>query len=197
MNQKENIAVIILAAGSSSRMGFPKQLLLYQGSTLLNHTIETAIASVCSPIVVVLGANEEKISCNVDQSCVSVIKNKNWSLGMGSSISLGINFLLSYPETIKAAIICVCDQPFLTAEIINNLVFSYHTTKKPIIACTYANTYGVPVLFDSSFFTELVSLKEKGGAKKLIRQYENDVFFIPFPQGVIDVDTPEDYQQLH
>ncbi|EAZ88953.1 nucleotidyltransferase family protein [Crocosphaera chwakensis] len=196
MNQKVNIAVIILAAGSSSRMGFPKQLLPYQGSTLLNNTIEIAIASVCKPIIVVLGANEDKISCNIDQSCVSVIKNKNWSFGMGSSISLGIKSLLNYPKTIKAAVICVCDQPFLTTEIINNLVFSYQTTEKPIIVCTYAETFGVPVLFDSEFFLELVSLKGKGGAKKLIKQHKKDVFFIPFPQGIIDIDTPEDYQQL-
>ncbi|ACB52687.1 hypothetical protein cce_3339 [Crocosphaera subtropica ATCC 51142] len=196
MNQKANIGVIILAAGASMRMGTPKQLLPYRASTLLLNTIETAIASICQPIVVVLGANGDKISSKMDQSRVSVVKNKNWSLGMGSSIRLGIKSLLSYPETIKAAVICVCDQPFLTAEMINHLVFSYQTTGNPIVACTYADTYGVPVLFDSQFFSELVSLKGKRGAKKLIQQYENDAFFIPFPQGIIDIDTPEDYQQL-
>ncbi|WP_107666697.1 NTP transferase domain-containing protein [Cyanothece sp. BG0011] len=196
MNQKVNIAVIILAAGASTRMGTAKQLLSYQGATLLSHTIETAIASICKPIIVVLGANEDKIKGNIDRSSVTVIKNKNWSLGMGSSIGVGIKYLSHYPQTIKAAVICVCDQPFLTAEIINNLVFAYQTTRKPIIVCTYANTYGVPVLFDAQFFSQLVSLNGKGGAKKIIKQYKNDVSFIPFPQGMIDIDTPEDYQQL-
>ncbi|MDJ0597748.1 MAG: nucleotidyltransferase family protein [Crocosphaera sp.] len=196
MNQKVNIAIIILAAGSSTRMGTPKQLLPYQGSTLLCHTIKIAKDSICHPIIVVLGANADKINTVIDPSSVSVIENKNWSLGMGSSIGVGINFINSYSEAIEAAIICVCDQPFLTTEIINNLVFAYQTQKKPIIACNYADTYGVPVLFQANFFSELVSLQEKGGAKKIINKYKKDVFFISFSQGIIDIDTPEDYHKL-
>ncbi|MDJ0731409.1 MAG: nucleotidyltransferase family protein [Crocosphaera sp.] len=196
MNDQLKIPIIILAAGSSTRMGTAKQLLPYQGITLLGHTIKIAIASVCHPVVVVLGANADKIRPEIDEDAILVVENPSWFLGMGSSIRQGILSLLQSSQTIEAAIITVCDQPFLSTELINDLVVTYHNSKKSIIACQYADTYGVPVLFQSKFFSELASLNEKEGAKKLIKKYENDVLTISFPQGVIDIDTPQDYQQL-
>ncbi|NEP02122.1 MAG: nucleotidyltransferase family protein [Symploca sp. SIO2E9] len=193
---ESNIAIIILAAGASTRMGTPKQLLPYQGNSLLCHTIETAIASVCNPVVVVLGANAQQIRSEVNQPSLMVIKNPDWHLGMGSSIRSGILFLANYSQTIDAAVIAVCDQPFLATEIINHLVAAYHATRKPIVACQYADTLGVPVLFSHIFFSELATLGETVGAKKLINKYYNEVFSIPFPRGVIDIDTLKDYLQL-
>ncbi len=196
MKLKSNIAIIILAAGASTRMGTPKQLLPYQGYSLLSRTIETVIASVCKPIIVVLGANAQQISSEVNQPLVKVVKNPDWLLGMGSSIRSGILSLATFSETIEAAIISVCDQPFLSPEIINHLVLVYHSTGKPIIACQYADTLGVPVLFNHKFFSELATLDQTIGAKQLIKKYHKDVFSIAFPNGVIDIDTPQDYQQL-
>ncbi|NER99699.1 MAG: NTP transferase domain-containing protein, partial [Symploca sp. SIO1B1] len=94
------------------------------------------------------------------------------------------------------AVITVCDQPFISTEIINHLVATYYSTGKPIVACQYADTLGVPVLFSKSLFSELATLDSTMGAKKIISKYENEVFSIPFPLGVIDIDTPKDYQQL-
>ncbi|NET68404.1 MAG: nucleotidyltransferase family protein [Moorea sp. SIO1G6] len=193
---ESNIAIIILAAGASTRMGRPKQLLPYQGCSLLRHTIETAMASVCKPVVVVLGANAQQIYSEVNQPSVTVVENLDWNLGMGSSIRRGILSLATCSETIDAAVITVCDQPFLSPEIINYLVAAYHANGKPIVACQYADTLGVPVLFKHIFFSELATLDETVGAKKLINKYYNEVFSIPFPLGVIDIDTPTDYQQL-
>jgi molybdenum cofactor cytidylyltransferase len=196
MNLSVNIAMIILAAGASTRMGTPKQLLPYQGCSLLCHTIETAMASVCKPVVVVLGANAQQIAAEVNQYSVMVVENPDWYLGMGSSIRRGILEIANCSESIDAVVITVCDQPFLDSEIINHLVTAYHATGKLIIACEYADTLGVPVLFDRKFFSELANLGETMGAKKLIKKYSEEVFGIPFPLGVIDIDTPEDYQQL-
>ncbi|NET03488.1 MAG: nucleotidyltransferase family protein [Symploca sp. SIO2B6] len=193
---KSHIAIIILAAGASTRMGTPKQLLPYQGNSLLGHTIETAIVSACKPVVVVLGANAQQISSQINQTSVIVIKNPDWYLGMGSSIRTGILFLANYSPIIDAAVITVCDQPFLTTKIINHLIAVYHATRKPIVACQYADTLGVPVLFSHIFFSELATLGETVGAKKIINKYYKEVFSIPFPRGVIDIDTPKDYQQL-
>ncbi|NEP52557.1 MAG: nucleotidyltransferase family protein [Moorea sp. SIO3C2] len=193
---ESNIAIIILAAGASTRMGRPKQLLAYQGCSLLRHSIETAMASVCKPVVVVLGANAQQIYSEVNQPSVTVVENSDWNLGMGSSIRSGILSLATCSETIEAAVITVCDQPFLSPEIINHLVAAYHGMGKTIVACQYADTLGVPVLFKHIFFSELATLDESVGAKKLINKYYNEVFSIPFPLGVIDIDTPRDYQQL-
>ncbi|NEO18319.1 MULTISPECIES: nucleotidyltransferase family protein [unclassified Moorena] len=193
---ESNIAIIILAAGASTRMGKPKQLLPYQGCSLLRHTIEKAMASVCKPVVVVLGANAQQIYSEVNQPSVTVVENPDWNLGMGSSIRSGILSLGSCYETIDAAVITVCDQPFISPEIINHLVAAYHATGKPIVACQYADTLGVPVLFKHRFFSELATLDETVGAKKIINKYYNEVFSISFPLGVIDIDTPRDYQKL-
>ena len=188
--------MIILAAGASTRMGTPKQLLSYQGFSLLRKTIKTALASVCQPIVVVLGAYGQQIKAEVDLSDVWTVENPDWHLGMGSTITQGMLFILSSFQMIDAVVISVCDQPFLSTHIINNLVASYHSTGKPIIACQYADTLGVPVLFHHRFFRELTLMKETGGAKQLIKTYKNEVFSIPFASGAIDMDTPQDYQKL-
>jgi molybdenum cofactor cytidylyltransferase len=191
-----NVAIIILAAGASTRMGTPKQLLPYQGHSLLSYTLESAITSVCNPVVVVLGANAQQIRSEVNQPSVQVVENPQWNLGMSSSIRCGILSLSNYSENIDAAVIAVCDQPFLSTQIINLLVASYHSTGKPIVASQYAGTLGVPVLFSSIFFSELAVLKETDGAKTFINKHFNEVFCFPFPLGAIDIDTPKDYEQL-
>lgn len=196
---QSNIGIIILAAGASTRMGSPKQLLSYQGESLVNRTVKNAIASVCHPVILVLGANAESIRSQIDQiqhSNIKIVENPDWQLGMSSSIRGGMTALIDNYPNIEAVVITVCDQPFLTGEIINNLVNSYYSTNKPIIACEYANTLGVPVLFSSKYFSELTNLTQDMGARKLIKSYKNDVFSIPFPLGAIDIDTPQDYQQL-
>ncbi|WP_392532320.1 NTP transferase domain-containing protein [Nostoc sp. C117] len=195
-NEKSTIAIMILAAGASTRMGTPKQLLLYQGRSFLQYTTEMAIASVCQPVVVILGANAEQIYPVIKQLPVKVVKNLDWSYGMNTSIKSGIEVLNNLPQKIEAVVITLCDQPFLSHQIINQLVDTYYSTKKPIIACEYAGTLGVPALFNQRFFSELAGLKETSGAKKVINNNLNEVFSIPFPQGKIDIDTPKDYEQF-
>ncbi|MEH2226769.1 nucleotidyltransferase family protein [Nostoc sp.] len=195
-NEKSTIAIMILAAGASTRMGTPKQLLLYQGRSFLKYTTEIAIASVCQPVVVVLGANAEQIHPEIKQLPIKVVKNSAWASGMSTSIKSGIELLNNLPQKIEAVVITLCDQPFVSPQIINQLVDTYYSTKKPIIACEYGDTLGVPALFSQTFFSELATLKETSGAKKVINHNLNQVFSIPFPLGDIDIDTPNDYEQL-
>ncbi|MEH1809965.1 nucleotidyltransferase family protein [Nostoc sp.] len=195
-NEKATIAIMILAAGASTRMGTPKQLLLYQGRSFLKHITEIAIASVCEPVVVVLGANAEQVHPQIKQLPLKVVKNSDWACGMSTSIKSGIELLNNLPQKIEAVVITLCDQPFVSPQIINQLVDTYYSTKKPIIACEYGNTLGVPALFSQIFFSELATLKETSGAKKVINNNLNEVFSIPFPLGDIDIDTPKDYEQL-
>ncbi|MHC5744313.1 MAG: nucleotidyltransferase family protein [Nostoc sp.] len=195
-NEKSTIAIMILAAGASTRMGTPKQLLLYQGRSFLKYITEIAIASVCQPVVVILGANAEQIHPQIKQLPVKVVNNLDWACGMSTSIKNGIELLNNLPQKIEAVVITLCDQPFVSPQIINQLVDTYYSTKKPIIACEYGNTLGVPALFSQTFFSELATLKETSGAKKVINNNLNEVFSIPFPLGDIDIDTPKDYEQL-
>lgn len=193
---RSTVSIIILAAGASTRMGKPKQLLLYQGRSFLSHTIESAIASVCKPVVVVLGANSQQIRSEISQPFIQIVENPQWNLGMNTSIRSGILALANYSESVDAAVIAVCDQPFISAEIINGLVSAYYSSEKPIIASQYAETLGVPALFSRKFFSELANMNESVGAKYLIKKHRDQVFAFPFPQGKIDIDTPQEYEQL-
>lgn len=186
-------AIIILAAGNSSRLGEPKQLLLYQGKTLLRHTAEEAL-KVTSQIVVVTG--ETNIQIKEEIKDFHQIRNDNWAEGMASSLKKGLKEAVQcFPEA-EQFIFTVCDQPFITDSIFQALIDKKDTSKKGIVASAYADTLGVPVLFDSSYSEKLLNLNGQEGARKLIRQYKDDTAFIPFPQGLWDIDTPEDYKKL-
>ncbi|MEL7313440.1 MAG: nucleotidyltransferase family protein [Cyanobacteria bacterium J06559_3] len=195
ISEQKTIAAIVLAAGASTRMGTPKQLLPYQGRSLLRRIVETAIAADCSPVVVVLGANCDLISLEINNLPIQVVENHEWQTGMGSSIRYGIQALISTFNSIKAAVLLLCDQPFVSTETINQLKVIYHSTHEPIVASAYQNTVGVPALFDSKLFSELIGLTQIEGAKKVIQRHINSVAEVRFPQGAIDIDTPDDYRR--
>lgn len=190
------IGIVILAAGASTRMGRPKQLLPYQGQSLLAHTVKAAVASVCKPAIVIVGAHAEQIVQEVSHFPVQVIENQQWSEGIGSSIRTGIKALNAFPEEVEAAVLALCDQPFISSQVINEIVEAYSLTGKPIVAAEYSGTLGVPALFSRPFFSELMTLESTGGAKQIIAKHTNDVFRVPFAKGAIDIDTPKDYEQL-
>ena len=190
------IGLMILAAGASTRMGTPKQLLAYRGCSFIRHMAEVAIASVCQPIVVVLGANAEQIKPEISQLPVQIVENPQWDEGMSASIRIGLEALLGVNQNLEAVAIVLCDQPFVSFPILDRIVEAYHLTSKPIIASEYAGTLGVPVLFSCTLFSELMALKSNEGAKKLVKKHIHEVFSVPFPEGSIDIDTPTDYEQL-
>lgn len=188
--------IIILAAGASTRMGSPKQLLSYQENNLLQHAIEVALATGFSPVIVVLGANLNTILPIIKSNNITIVENKEWEEGLASSIRAGISALMQEDPFVESALMMLCDQPFVTAALLKQLVETKRITNKKIIACAYKNTNGVPVLFDTSFFPELLQLRGQDGAKKILTHYPEEVGTIAFPEGAIDIDTPEDYQTL-
>src|SRR5687768_16583151 len=153
-----NIGIIILAAGSSSRMGRSKQLLEIEGEPLLCRCVKVAQAANPNHIVVILGANEKAHREIIDKLPVHIISNYYWKTGMGSSIKTGLNYLIQEVSDLEAVIITVCDQPALTAEHLGKLIQKFNQKKKSIIASSYSNSTGVPVLFGRSFFSNLLLL---------------------------------------
>jgi molybdenum cofactor cytidylyltransferase len=195
-NTTSAIGAIVLAAGASTRMGQPKQLLHFQGRSLLHHTVEVVVASVCKPIIVVLGAYAEKMRQEVNQLPVMVVENPQWYEGMGASIQVGMTALNATSEEIEGVVLTLCDQPFVSSDVINQLVAAYHSTGQGIIASEYAGTLGVPALFSRKFFLDLMNLQPTSGAKQVIKKYSHEVFPVPFAAGAIDIDTPQDYEEL-
>ncbi len=188
--------IIILAAGSSARLGKPKQLLSFNGQTLLTHIVESALAVQKSITFVITGFEREQMEKELKGLPVAIHYNKLWEEGMASSIRKGIEVLINANQDIKACILAVCDQPFTDSSIFEGLIRTFHETKKGIVASTYEGTAGTPALFSKSYFSDLQQLQGKEGAKKLLQQYAYDLSTMPFPGGNIDIDTDADYEQL-
>ena len=164
----QNIGAVILAAGGSSRFGQPKQLLPFRGKTLVRTIIDAACEAGCSPVVVVIGSNGETIHPEVAHANVLEARNTNWRSGIGSSMRSGVQALISHAPDVEAILLLVCDQPAVNVPFIERLIATHETTKKDVIASSYAETVGVPALFNRSFFEELLSLDDETGAKSVI-----------------------------
>ena len=188
------IGVIILAAGESSRMGQPKQLLRYGGQSLLRHAAETAIESLWNRTVVVIGNEARRMKTELAGLPVSIVENENWRAGMSSSIRAGMAELA--PDDPDAVIVMLCDQPLLTAEILNDLIFTHIKSGEPIVASTYGGIQGAPALFTREIFPDLTSLTGDEGARRVILNHPDSVATIAFPQGAFDVDTPREYELI-
>lgn len=187
--------IIILAAGSSSRLGRPKQLLEIQGEILIQRAIEEAKKSKADSLVVVLGWKPDLIKTGFDSEHIPFVINENWEEGMASSMQVGLRFLMEndHPDQV---ILMLVDQPFVNADLLDQLILEKERTEKGILACSYSETLGVPAIFDQSYFEEMLCLKGSEGAKKVILKNSDDVFSIDFPLGKVDLDTEEDLIRL-
>jgi len=191
-----NTGVIILAAGSSSRFGNTKQLLHFKGKTLLKHTIDEAAQAGAQPIVVVTGAKADEIAKEITDQNVEIVFNKDWEQGMASGIVIGVKAAITLYKDLEQVIIAVCDQPFVSSSIFQRLFQKQKTSFKHIVASAYADTIGAPALFTERYFDELMGLKGDHGAKILFKKYTDDLATVKFPEGYIDIDTREDYENL-
>ena len=186
---------MILAAGCSSRMdGAPKQTLVYKGKTLLRRAAETALQSHFETVVVVLSGNCENFSREIEDLPVQIVINENAKTGISSSIKTGLSALSV--ENSDAVIIMLCDQPLVLSKTLQKLCDVFIQTGKPIVACEYENTFGVPALFARRFFPDLMNLSEDEGAKKIIKKYREQTEMVCCPEAGTDVDTLDDYQKL-
>jgi molybdenum cofactor cytidylyltransferase len=190
-----NIGIVILAAGSSQRMGQSKQLLKIQDEPLIRRSVRVALSTGMKPVVVVLGANEYQHREALNAMPVDVVVNAQWATGIGSSLKTGLSFVQKLEKT-DAAIVMVCDQPLLSADHLTALREQYISTHKRIIASYYAGTAGVPALFDKTLFEEINNLADDEGAKKIIFQHPNETVGVVFPEGSVDLDTPEEYKKF-
>lgn len=187
------IGTIILAAGASSRLGQPKQLLEHNGVPLVRHMAQLAIDLNAGPIVVVTGANAAAVTEALHDLRVRHIHNPHWETGMAGSLKIGVETLeKTFPEAI---LVLLTDQPYVSRALLEQLAEQATSTHKAIIASQYGDVLGVPILFRPAFFDKLKALTGDTGARKLVRDHPDDVASVPFDQGSIDLDTPEDVKR--
>ena len=186
--------IIILAAGNSSRMGEPKQLMMYKNKTFLQHIIGEAKSANLEPVICVTGYQSELITKSITGMGVSIIYNQLWRDGMGTGIAAGIKQLLL--SDVDSVILAVSDQPHVSSDLFSSMLALKDQSGKRIVACSYAGTLGTPVLFDRDYFNQLKSLSGNQGAKNIVKLNIPDVCPIEFEKGRIDIDTKEDYENL-
>ncbi len=191
-----NTAILILAAGKSSRLGRPKQLLPYQGKTLLSHVVSEALKASLHPVIVVTGAYHSEIEASLLGQSVVPTYNVHWESGMGSGIVIGLQQALSIEPELQAVVVAVCDQPYISEALFQSLLVKWVDSRKGLIACAYSGTMGTPVLFGRRYFKDLSVLSGDAGARQLLKRYPDDVATVPFPQGNVDIDTEDDFKSL-
>src|SRR5260370_16326029 len=141
----KRVGIAILAAGASQRMGRPKQLLVHCGRTLVRHSVETAVESMCRPIVVVIGAHAELVRHELDGAPVAIAQNSAWECGMSSSLRVAIETLATVTDgEIDGAVITLCDQPLLPADAIDRLVRMPYKTAKQTVASKSPHLHALP-----------------------------------------------------
>ena len=152
---------LILAAGESSRLGQPKQLIQFRGKSLLHRIVDAAKKARCSPTVVVIGSDREEVERELKAEGAIIVENENWRLGIGTSIRAGVRVLIDNVPDVEAIVLLVCDQPAVDARTIARLITLREKTKRAIVASRYAHTLGVPALFDRSCFQDLLAMITK------------------------------------
>ena len=189
------ISAIILAAGKSLRMGFPKLLLPIEGKSLLQHVIDSTLESKVDDVVVVLGAKAAKLKREIKPGKARIIVNTSYAKGQSTSLRAGLQSI--NPES-RAVIILLGDQPFINNTTINALVDKYKESGSPVVAPVYNGKRGNPVLFDRTLIPELLDASGDQGGRKIVEKYADKIATIEIDSAIvgIDIDTWDDYQKM-
>lgn len=183
---------IVLAAGGSTRMGRPKQLLTFGDRSLLRRAADSALAAGCSPVIVVLGPDPVPMKADLAGLAVETIVNERWETGIGSSIRCGVARALALPQRPDAAVLMLCDQPMIGGNYIARLIDNFDKSGKPVCISAYSDTVGPPLVVAESLFGELLSLPDDQGAKGIWSAHPEWVCAVQCPEGTTDLDTPQD-----
>jgi molybdenum cofactor cytidylyltransferase len=177
-------------------MGRRKQLLPCRGRTLLRRAAKTAVEAGCSPIVVVLGCEAERMAPELAGLPVTATVNTHWERGIGASIKHGAARLLELTPATDAALILLSDQPLVTAETLRRLMDEFTRSEKPACVSAYADTIGPPVVVGSLWFPQLLALPDSQGAKAIWSRCADAISRCRCDEAATDVDTPADYARL-
>lgn len=188
------IATLILAAGSSSRMGSPKQLLSVGNTTLLGTVIEKILLLNNNSIYCILGANADTIQKSITKYDLTILINSNYKNGLSSSIVSGIQHIKNLDY--DAVLIVLGDQPNIQIDYFEKIIEKWKNSQDFIIASNYTSRKGVPALFPKKYFTLMENLEGDKGASKLLNSDEFPIFTMDSNIDLFDVDTQKDYQTL-
>lgn len=188
----QELAAIVLAAGASSRLGQPKQLLRYRGEPLVTQTARLALAAGAAPVVVVLGAAATECRTALKELNVSTVLNAAYQAGMGGSLAVGMAEIERLAAQPARVLVLVCDQPLLTPQHLAALL----ALPGQLAAAAYSGRVGVPAIFGRQYFPALAAACGDQGMRDLLRAHRGAVAELPLPEAQVDLDTPEDWLRL-
>jgi molybdenum cofactor cytidylyltransferase len=193
------IGTIILAAGSSSRLGQPKQLLVHEGKTLVRRVTDLALGLNKGPVTVVLGANRHAITDELEGLPVTLIDNPRFAEGMSSSLKMGLAGLFMTQRKLDGVLVLLTDQPHVSLGLLLHLTETFQESEKGIVACRYGveGPLGVPALFSTKYIDELLGLTGDKGARWILVKHRDDVAEVPFEAGLVDLDSPLDLERFY
>lgn len=191
------IAVIILAAGNSNRMGKIKQLLEWEDKTIIEKIIKLSLSLKTKDVFVVLGSNYKKIYDVINKYNITIIKNNSWENGIGSSISTGIKKVMGYYNSLDGILIILGDQPLISKKYLKKMIHVFFKKKPDIVSSKYKKSFGVPAIFSNSIFQSLTNLNKDFGAKKLMEIHLKSMIILKPDQEILyDIDTEKDYRDI-
>ncbi|MCG9793849.1 nucleotidyltransferase family protein [Flavobacterium algicola] len=196
MKSRAKIAILILAAGSSSRLGHAKQLIEFKNKSLLQHTIDVCRLIDCETKMIVLGARSSKIKSKISKKDFDLVINKDWEEGMGSSIRYGLKKALERAPDLDHVLILLSDQPFINEELLDDLINMQFSSDSDATFSDYGSSIGVPAIFSARTFEHLLQLQGDQGAKKLMHIKDFNFKTILFVKGDFDIDNAKDVQLL-
>lgn len=187
-------AGILLAAGTSSRMGRNKLLLELDGESVLRRAARQALAAGLSPLVVVLGHEAERTAAELAGLPCQTVVNPDPTRGMHSSLKLGLGAL---PDAVPAAIVVLADMPFVTAEMIAALAERHRETEAPLVVSEYEGVHAPPTLYDRRLFGELLAVPDEGCGRQVVKRHRGEAEVLAWPAAALaDLDVPEDYARV-
>ena len=188
------VAGVVLAAGSSTRMGRNKLFFELDGETLLRRVVRRAIAAGLDPVIVVVGHEAEHARAEIAALPCKPVDNPDHALGINRSLRTGISHV---PERARAAVVMLADMPFVTGRMVAELVARYRDSTAPLVISAYGDVNAPPMLYDRALFSELQQMKGEGCGRQVVRRHRNEAISVSWPEAALqDIDVPEDYERI-
>ena len=183
------LGAVVLAAGSSTRLGYPKQLIVHEGEPLVRRIAIAAVEAGAAPVIVVLGASAETIAPALSGlRSVTTVVNADWTEGLASSLAAGLTAMVNSSDC-DGVLIALTDQPLVDAAALKRLMAAFDG-KRRIVASAYAGTIGVPAIFGREHVDALLRLEGDAGAGSWLRSRPDEVTRVPLEAAAFDIDTP-------
>ena len=188
------VAGVVLAAGSSARMGRNKLFFELDGKTLLRRAVGCALDGGLVPVLVVVGHEAERARAELAGLPCTPVDNPDHAEGINRSLRTGISHV---PDRARAAVVMLADMPFVTSRMIASLVTHYRESTAPLVISAYGDVNAPPMLYDRALFSELRQMTGEGCGRQVVKRYRHEAVAVSWPEAALrDIDVPEDYERI-